>query len=288
MDRRDLRGLPVSRTVIDADGNTRSFEEYTYDSDIVTVDSLMFNEVASFYLGSYSVVGAYPGETERTNIIYNENGSEVGRLTRTERIVYNAFGQKTHEQVISATDTLETRYRYIQEAGASSPSGFTRLLCDAARLRYVGGRPYLVDAAHYDYGVADNPHPTRITRYDVGDGIDVTGLGNDAMFTSAQSNTAVQYDFQYDSKFHLTRASFPGGAWISYTWDGNNISSKTINGTANTMLFDWQDMVGLTGITSSSGLSESYEYDSHNRPWKVIDTDGNTVSVTHYHLQNDL
>ena len=202
--------------------------------------------------------------------------------------MYNAFGQKTHEQVISATDTLETRYRYIQEAGASSPSGFTRLLCDAARLRYVGGRPYLVDAAHYDYGVADNPHPTRITRYDVGDGIDVTGLGNDAMFTSAQSNTAVQYDFQYDDKFCLTKASFPGGAWISYTWDGNHIVSKAENGASNQTLYTWRDLIGLTGIAAPSGHTETYEYDPHNRPWKVLDTDENTVSVMHYHLQNDL
>ena len=288
VDRRNLRGLPVSRTVIDADGNTRSVEEFTYDSDIVTVDSLLFNEVASFYLGSYSAVGAYPGVKQQTNYFYGNNDIGNGSLTRTERIVYNALGQRVSEQVISTGDTLETRYRYLQETGTVSPSGFTHLLCDAAILRHAGGRTYLVDAEHYDYGIADNPHPTRITHYDVGDGIDVTGLGNDAMFTSAQSNSAVQYDFQYDSKFRLTRASFPGGAWITYTWEGNHVASKAVNGASNKTLYSWIDLIGLAGMTDPSGREETYGYDAHNRPYKVIDADGNTVSVMHYHLQNDL
>lgn len=287
VDCRNLRGLPGTRTVLDADGKIRSREELFYETDLVTVDSLMFNEVSSFYLGSYSAAGAYPGGGRRTEYYYDGDGNGAGSLTRTERIDYNAQGQKTSEMVISSMDTVEVRYRYLQETGASSPSGLTRLLCDAVRLRHAGGRTYLIDAEHYDYGIADNPHPTRITRYDVGEGIDVTGLGDDALFASARSNPAVQYNFQYDDKFRLTKASFPGGAWISYTWDGNHIASKTENGASNQTLYSWRDLIGLTGMTAPSGQTESYEYDAHNRPWKTLDTDGNAVSVMHYHLQND-
>ena len=130
--------------------------------------------------------------------------------------------------------------------------------------------------------------PTRITSYDIPGGADVTGLNDGALYATASLYPSTISRFSYNGSHRLTRADFPGGAWITYTWDGNNIDSKTENGSSNVTLFNWQDMVGLTGITASSGLSESYEYDSHNRPWKVIDTDGNTVSVTHYHLQNDL
>lgn len=286
-DRHNLRGLPGTRTVFDAAGKILSREELFYETELVTVDSLMFNEVAAFYIGPYSAAGAYPGGSRHTEYFYDGDGNGSGSLARTEHIDYNALGQKTSEQVISAADTVEVRYRYLQETGASSPSGLTRLLCDAVRLRHAGGRTYLIDAEHYDYGIADNPHPTRITRYDVGEGIDVTGLGDDALFASARSNPAVQYNFQYDDKFRLTKASFPGGAWISYTWDGNHIASKTENGASNQTLYSWRDLIGLTGMTAPSGQTESYEYDAHNRPWKTLDTDGNAVSVMHYHLQND-
>lgn len=288
VDRHNLRGLPESQTVFDVDGHIRSIETITYETDLVTVDSLMFNEVAAFYIGPYTAVGASPGGTERAEYFYDETGSGSGSLTRTERILYNALGQKTCEQTICSGDTLETRYRYLQETGATSPSGFTRLLCDAARVRHAGGKSYLIAAEHYDYGIADNPHPTRITSYDIPGGADVTGLNDGALYATASLYPSTISRFSYNGSHRLTRADFPGGAWITYTWDGNNISSKTTNGASNVTLFDWQDMVGLTGITSSSGLSESYEYDSHNRPWKVIDADGNAASVTHYHLQNDL
>lgn len=288
VDRRNLRGLPASRSVFDANGKIRSQEQLFYETDLVTVDSLMFNEVSAFYIGPYSAAGAYPGGTRRTEYFYDGEGNGAGSLTRTERIDYNAQGQKTGELVISAVDTVEVRYRYLQETGSTSPSGLSKLVCDAARLRHDGSRTYLIDAEHYDYGIVNNPHPTRITRYDAGDGLDVTGLGGDALFASAQSNQSVQFDFQYDDKFRLTRASFPGGAWISYTWDGNHIASKTENGASNQTLYSWKDLIGLTGITAPSGQTETYEYDTHSRPWKSLDTDGNTMSVTHYHLKNDL
>lgn len=288
VDRRNLRGLPDSRTVLDADGQIRSVETFSYETDIAAVDSLMYNEVSAFYIGPYSAVGAYPGGSQRTEYFYDRNSHGTGSLTKTERIFYNAQGQKARELVISATDTLEVRYRYLQETGATSPSGLSYLLCDAVRLHYVGGRTYLTEAEHYDYGVTGNPHPTRITRYDVGPGIDVTGLGDGAFFSTAQSNAAVSYDFQYDGRHRLTRASFPGGAWISYTWDGNHIVSKAENGASNKTLYSWMDLIGLTGLTAPSGRKETYEYDVHNRPWKVLDSDDNTVSVKHYHLQNDL
>lgn len=286
-DKKNMRGKPDRIRIYDASDKLIKSTSYYYDTDVVTIASMLFNEPEHYTRSSYYATSPLLVQTQETDYYYAPSGTLSGTMVRKERTGYNASLQPRSKWMETACDTLRTYYRYNQETGLSSPSGCDRLLSDALETRMSGGKEYLVTAEHYDYYITDNPHPTRITRYDVGEGIDVTGLNFDALFASARSNPAVQYNFQYDDKFRLTRASFPGGAWISYTWDGNHIASKTENGTSNQTLYSWKDLIGLTGISAPSGQTESYEYDVHNRPWKTLDTDGNAVSVMHYHLQND-
>lgn len=287
VDRKNLRGLPIDRTVYDAQGRIMSVDVTSYDSDVITVDSLMFNEISAFYIGPYSVVGACPSATVHTDYYYDGNGNGTESVTRTVSTVYNAYGQKKLERTIAGGDTLEVRFRYLQEAGTPSPSGYDRLPCDAARLHRAGGKTYLLSAEHYDYGQFKNPRPTLIVSRVIPEGTDVTGLDEGSIFTAALAFPAEESLFSYDNRHRLIRASFPGGAYVAYTWDGHNISSKTENGTANTTLFDWKDLVGLTQVESPTGRTESYLYDDRNRPWKTLDSDSLTVSVFHYHLKNE-
>ena len=287
VDRKNLRGLPESRTVYDAEGRIKSVEDYSYASDTISLDSLMFNEVSAFYIGPYAVVGASPAGTVRTDYYYDESGVGVGSLTHTQSTVYNAYGQKKFERTIAAGDTVEIRYRYLQETEATSPSGRNRLICDAARLQRTGGHTYLLVAEHYDYGQLGNPHPTRIHSSIIPEGADVTGLDDGAVFAAALSYPSEEIRFSYDNRFRLIQALFPGGATLSYTWDGNNVSSKSENGASNVTQFNWKDLVGLTGVSEPSGLSETYQYDDHNRPWLIRDANGKIMTLFNYHFKNE-
>ena len=280
LDCRNLRGQPLSIVIRNTGGQEMRRTEYAYSYDQVTIPRLSFNNILTFNVATYVV---------RSPMLVSTSETERGVTIRTDR-TYNALGQRKSERTVSAGDTLEVRYRYIHEAAAPSPSGYDRLLCDAARIRRTDGKSYLLAAEHYDYGDHDNPSPTRIISRIVPGGADVTGLDEAALFTAAQALQGKIMDFEYNDNSHphrLTLAKFPGGAEISYTWDGNNIESKTVNGTPNPTRFEWKDQVGLTQIKSPSYQQESYEYDSRNRPWKILDTQGRAESVIHYNLRNE-
>jgi hypothetical protein len=280
IDKKNMRGQPKRTVVRDADGHELKRTENDYTWDLVTIPNMGFNNILSFSVTSYQAVNPVLASTTET---------ERGVTVHTDRSC-NSLGQKKLERTVSAGDTLEVRYRYIHEAAAPSPSGYDRLLCDAARIRRTDGKSYLLAAEHYDYGDLDNPSPTRIISRVVPENTVVTGLTEAALFTVAQSLQARIMDFEYNNPSHphrLTLAKFPGGAYISYTWNGNHINTKTENDTPNTAHFYWKDQVGLTGIKSPCFQEESYEYDSHNRPWKTLDTQGRAESVIHYNLKNE-
>lgn len=286
-DKKNLRGQPVWVREYDAeDRQVHSTYNY-YDSDVVTIASMLFNEPEHYTKSPFSVSSPRLLRTETTSYFYDASGVLTGSITLRNKTDYNSMGQTRSKRTETSCDTLHTYFRYIHESGATSPSGFNRLVSEAIKTRDVGGKEYLISAEHYDYGMVGNPHPTRITSYNLGDGIDVSGYSFGSMFSTAVAYPNVQFTYEYDNKYRLTKASSPGGAWISYAWEGNHIVSRTENGNPNQSLYSWIDLIGLTGKMDPSGREESYEYDSRNRPWKVLDTDGRTVSVTHYHLQND-
>ena len=286
-DRKSLRGRPEYVRTYDAEGHLVKTLFYDYVDDVVTVGSVLFNEPEQYTRCSFSVTSPRLLKTVMTENLYDESGAPVGSFVRKDWTSYNAAGQPRIQWTETPSDTLYTYYRYINESGLSSPSGYDRLMSDAARTRKSGGREYLLAAERYDYGIAGNPHPTRITEYDLGDGVDVTGLDMSSLFSAAGSRPVLRHDCEYDVLGRLTRVSSPGGAWTSYTWAGNNVASRTENGTDNRTLYRWKDLVGLSGTTELSGREESYEYDARNRLYKIVDTDGNTMSATHYHLRNE-
>ena len=140
-----------------------------------------------------------------TDYFYDDSGNGTGSLSRTETTTYNAYGQKKAERTVAAGDTLEIRYRYLQETSIVSPSGYDRLLCDAARLRLTGGHTYLLAAEHYDYDSLKVYTPTRITSRIIPEGTDVTGLSDAAVFSAAESFTPEVSTFTYADAAHHRR-----------------------------------------------------------------------------------
>ena len=99
-----------------------------------------------------------------------------------------------------------------------------------------------------------------------------------------------EYKFTYEqNKFRLLQSSYPGGAYISYTWDQLNrhILKKTVNHSSNFHLYEWKDLVGPIKITAPTTQFRTYEYDNKNRLSLEKDSDGSSVKAYKYHLNNE-
>jgi uncharacterized protein RhaS with RHS repeats len=96
-----------------------------------------------------------------------------------------------------------------------------------------------------------------------------------------------QTTFTRDALFRITRADLPGGAWVEYDWDGNNIVRVRQNDGGNETRYSWKPLVGVTEITAPSGQKESADYDNRNRLWRRKDTAGRVTESYQYKLKNE-
>jgi hypothetical protein len=276
LDSKNLRGLPLRTIVRNAAGTELKRTEQDYAYYQVSIPYLCFNNILTFSLAGYTV---------RSPRLVSARETERGVTVRTDK-AYNAYGQVSvattaQSSGVAADDTLRVRLRYRHETGDTSR--FRTLLDAAAKTRIHGAGEFLLDREHYSY-IPGTPRLGGIVAYHPDTPVALTTPSG---LFSVQAGPGRVSSFDYDGLYHLTQASFPGGAYITYTWDGNNISSKTENNTDNVTLFFWKDLVGLTGVTSPSGLAETYQYDSRNRPWKTRDANSRVVSMFNYHLKNE-
>ena len=208
---------------------------------------------------------------------------------RTDRS-YNPLGQISVTSVTqsplagggsaSPYGTVSVKMRYLHETGDTTR--FRTLPDAAARTRTCGTAEYLLAKEHYEY---------RQSKWQLSE---IRSFTPDTPALIPSGETAFTVDagtqrkstFTYGNYDRLEKAVFPGGSTLFYTWTGNHITSKRENGPGNETRFDWKDQVGLTDVTAPSGQTVTYTYDSHNRPWKTLDTDTLTVSVINYRLKN--
>ena len=282
-DRKNMRGLPLSVSVFHADGSLRKRTEYTYSSDIVSLNWIYYNNIEYFVRTHWECRS--PLLSSETVRDYTGDGSSRMTLHSIER---NASGQVTGES-FSSTDcpgeVTRLYRRYFHESGeAGASSALKGAVHSTARTRTTGGTEYLTGGEGYAYSAPSvHTRPSSVTYY---------AFNTPSAVSSSVSpldlitqGTAATASFQYDtSTYYLTRADRPGGAWSTYDWNGTHLVSKTENVAGNTTSYTWKDLVGLSGVTYPSGLSETYEYDSCNRLYRILDADGNPVTRYRYSL----
>lgn len=277
VDRKNMRGQLLRTDLFDAQDSLKKAVVMAFDEDIVTLNKIYFNRGSHF--GRMHWSARSPLLSSKAETTY-ENG---GSMTVTTTYAHNSHGQISKETVDGgpSSGAYGTYYRYGWENYPATPIPAAKT--DILKTRTIGNIERVILKERYLYSIL-NIRPVSYTQYH----IQVPPVFYSWMLTAVNfgDGNPRTTTFTYDSQNRLIRADLPGGYSIQYTWDGNNPSSKTEHGDKKTE-YSWKDLVGLTGITSPSGLSESYEYDQLNRPWKVLDADGNTVSVIHYHLLNE-
>lgn len=286
-DRSCLRGKLYKEQRYDANGELR-YEKMLDYSDI-TIDSsdyIWYNNVTNF-IGSRTKykTAQLLSTTER---FYLENVNS--KYDRYSFCNYNNYGQikstsAGHRVNNTSLDHTLMHFRYALGYNSYIAPG---LPVTVAKTVYKNGVNYLIAAESYSYSTNGNPHPISITSYSFESPIVISDLSNTAVFTAmSQASCTEVSTFLYDNQFRLIRADLPGGAWRTYTWDGNNITSRTENGEYNTTLYEWKDLVGLTGVTSPTGTAEIYQYDARNRLWRTFDDSSKIISENMYHILNE-
>ena len=269
-DKSAMRGKPLKETGYSADGTEQYRKEYSYSWYPVTIDYIWYNTPLFYRVTYYSAYCARL--TGVTETLHN--------MTAESHFTYNSLGQRKNETVVHypplsgpdlvlVADTVITSFNYLHEA--VDTTSLTSAVSAAARVRMVDGVPVSIAAEDYSYGewiLRRNPRPTAICRH-------------------APDGTSRTTAISYDSCFRPDTLSFPGGAYIAYTWNGKNLASRTDNGAGNTTAYSWKDLVGPTLITAPTGAPTGYTYDPKNRLHSVADSRNSTVIVYNYQLTNE-
>ena len=278
------RGLVTAIKVFDASGQLKKKVDYIYMRDSVyTADWTWYNDITRFY--AIQRTNYHPMLVEKRITTYENEAGIVSREINT----YNNRNQLLTQNVVSPEGvTKAIHYQYCHSSGSNNPSGLEDLISDAVKTYSIGNQTWIISAEKYYYDSLNCARPTKILTKEYDVPIDVSSL-NEADYFSVIPSATRMSTFSYNEKQRLMRVKSPGRATIDYTWDpaGKYVLSKSVNGPYNQTIFDWKDLVGLTGLTSPSGQKETYEYDTSNRPWKTFDTDSHILSVYHYKLRND-
>lgn len=272
MDRQDMRGKPLSIVTYNNDGTEMTRKTYSYSPEISTVGPMFINNLFEYKQYSHSA-----GRLHLVNETELDHGMSVEKQT-----AYNSLGQISSQKVITGGDIRSTYYRYRHETDSNAT--LPALISAAVKTTTLDALEYITQSEAYSYA-GNNPQPIAVTEYV----IDTPVRATDDVFAEPTGTTGRTTQFSYSGSLRLTRIDYPGGGYISYTWDPDNIlvTSKTQNGTGNTSLYEWKSLVGLTKSTSPSGMYESYTYDSKNRLRAIKDTGGNTVTEYDYKLNNE-
>lgn len=281
LDCANLRGQPSLTVIRDAAGAELRRTEYSYFYDQAMIPRICFNNILTYDMASYTV---------RSPQLVSTVETERGVTVRTDRS-YNALGQVS---VTSTTQsplagggsaspygTVSVKMRYLHETGDTTR--FRTLPAAAARTRTCGTAEYLLAREHYSYK-SDKWLLSEIRSFTPDTSVLIPSGGT--AFT-VDAGIQRKSTFTYGNYDRLEKVVFPGGNSLNYTWKGTHLTSKAVNDSIlNKTRYCWKDQVGLAKIKLPSGCSETYLYDSANRPWKTLDTDTLTVSVINYRLKN--
>lgn len=273
IDRKNMRGLPLKEEYYDANQNLRKSIESIYREDDVQIPSVYYSDVRYFVRTYYSARS--PQLLSKVETVYEGNDAMVS----WEAYTYNEFGQPESVGHSDNSGIIKEYYKYCHQPGIPMAAKSA-----AVRTSTVDGEERVIARESYTYGTG-NIKPQTVTSDIISRPVKVTG----DKFAGAVGEGTRVCTFTYDDNFRLTKASFPGNAYMEYTWtyDGRYIATKSVNSADNKFIFSWQDLVGLSKVQDPSGKSESYLYDSNNRLMQRKDTKGNPTEEYHYHLENE-
>lgn len=264
-----FRGLPKSISEYDALDNLRYHKEFSY---VPEAPSVVYEAMNCMSL--YACIPHFRMKPLLHTIMESKDGLSV--KTKFDMDPQGRLSSKTVIDLQSNRE-IEESYSYCTNYSSDDASvcfGAVRDVVTIVKEESSQNR-FVTDFVRFGYNRADgSAKPTSMTVYKL-DKPEPDSLRSRIPGSKPCNVTRITRD----SKLLPTRVDYPGGAYITYTWDalGRNISSRTVNGTQGKTTYTWKDMVGLSSLTLPSGLSASYSYDYYGRLSEERNSDGNAV-----------
>ena len=273
-----LRGRLKEKICYSSEGKPLKSENISYYGSSTDTTNVV-KSIRTCYGHAYvhnTFVGYSPILMEKVETFY-ENNDSIGTETS---YTYNSDGQPTKvSSSVTGGDSIRDYYQYLNSSDVPKSARSA-----AIRTKTIDGDEYIISKEAYEYEPG-NLSPTRISSYAIDNPIQIGNGSN--VFDVTVNAPVIESNYTYDALFRLTRADYPGNAFVSYTWNGINISSKTINGNGFRYDYLWRDFVGLTKKTDPTGQYQSYTYDDRNRLEYIKDMNGNAVEKYEYHTVNE-
>ena len=273
VDRKNVRGILLDeRHYTPQDSLIRKVAN-TYSQDRVEIPRMYYSDDDEYVRASYAI--ASPILDNKVETSYEKNGP----IETKTSFYYNSNGQPTWvSSSVTGGDSIWEYYHYL-DSGTVPKSAKSA----AIRTRKIDGEEYIIAKETYEYEPG-NSRPVHIASYVIDTPVRITSSN---IFNVTIGSPQLHSYYTYDTRFRLTRADYPGNAYIAYTWDGINISRKTVNGSDFTYNYLWKDLVGLTRQTAPTGQHQSYTYDDRNRLQYIRDVNGKAVEKYEYHTNNE-
>ena len=255
VDRSCIRGKLSQEIWYDSEGEISREVDYTYSFYTISEQMRLVNMVNCLTYQDFSI--DYP---ELTSVTMIDHG-----LSTSSSYSYDALGRKVGEEInnglfgshISRTFTYDSKFKGSIASQAEVKTRSHVLDSDESTMTYT-----------YDHS-GKNRIPVSI----------VETHGGTSRTTTIQCNT----------KYRPVRINYPGRRWTQYMWnsEGSQLLGNTTNAAGNTTSYTWKDIARLKSVTMPTGLSESYDYDSHSRMSGRRDSDGRLIQSYEYHLLNE-
>ena len=279
----NCRGKMLSKSEFDSDGILKKKTSYTYSDVLECQRQMFYNTIIDFTEMPLEIYSSrLTNEVEST---YDGNKC----IATSTFYGYNENGQIAYVGHDSDSVTTYLHYKYMLEEEETLDNAALRAaITDVVQTKNTMGNTYIISNTHYQYESGGNSKPVRILRYEG----EVPAICDNVqnVYGIPEGFKMKYYTFTYDpNKFRLLESTYPGGAYISYTWDtySRHILTKTVNHSSNTHLYEWKDLVGPVKITMPTTQFRTFEYDSKNRLSLEKDSDGASIKAYKYHLNNE-
>ena len=227
-----------------------------------------------------------------TNII--DTYYQGGAMTKVRQYKYNELGQMSYEAEMDKDrqNGHGIYYRYCYENSSMTGLNMTKKMpTDIIYTSIRNGEEYVIGNHLFSYDPESiNVGPIQIKEYCITTPLPLTNDNNINSIVSVGRNMpSITTTYTYNSQLRLVNISKPGSEYTSYIWDEdvNYIINEEKNNHLNKYIYEWNDMGGISSVTTPSGLKNTYNYDDKNRLETVTDIDGSLIEHHLYHIVNE-